>query len=116
MTERARLATSVATSGRAPVDVELLLIQSTRAETLAVLLVPDHVNASYDPRTIHAARQVTLTAEQLARLQPGRAVLRAVANGRSQWLRVPPPVITERAVTIGTAALGLNTSHDPLPN
>ena len=32
--------------------------------------------------------------------QPGNALLRATANGRSQWLRVPPPVIEKRAVDI----------------
>ena len=94
------IAMSVATSGRTPVDVELELIQATHAETLAVLLIRDHRNPSYDPRTIHAATRVVLTREQLARFQPGNALLRATANGRSQWLRVPPPVIEKRAVDI----------------
>jgi len=92
---------AVATSGRAKVDAELELIQAAHAETLAVVLVPDHTNASYDPRTIHAARRVTLTSEQLARFDAGPARLRLTANGRSQWLRVPPPVIREQAVEIG---------------
>ena len=92
---------AVATAGRATVDAELELIQPPHAETLAVLLVPGHTNASYDPRTIHAARQLTLTSEQLGRFHPGAARLRLTANGRSQWLRVPPPVIREQAVTIG---------------
>jgi hypothetical protein len=91
---------SVATSGRTPVDAELELIQPAHAETLAVLLIHDHENASYDPRTIHAAKRVVLTGEQLARFRPGRALLRATGNGRSQWLRVPPPVVKERAVEI----------------
>jgi hypothetical protein len=95
---------SVATSGRTPVDAELELIQSTHAETLAVLLIPDHENASYDPRTIHAAKSVLLTSERLARFQPGPAILRATANGRSQWLRVPPPVVAERSVDMPTVA------------
>lgn len=92
---------SVATSGRTIADVKLELIQQRHAETLAVLLVRTHDNASYDPRTIHATKVVTLTSEQLARFQPGPAMLRATGNGRSQWLRVPPPVITERTVAIG---------------
>jgi len=91
---------AVATSGRAPVDAELELIQAAHAETLAVLLIHDHVNPSYDPRTIHADTHIALTAGQLARFQPGRAILRATANGRSQWLRVPPPVVGERPVLI----------------
>jgi hypothetical protein len=91
---------SVATSGRATVDTELELIQPSHAETLAVLFVRGHENASYDPRTINAAKSVTLTTEQLAHFRPGHAVLRATANGRSQWLRIPPPVIAERSVEI----------------
>jgi hypothetical protein len=97
---------SVATSGRATVDAELELIQSAHAETLAVLIIPGHRTASLDPRTIHARQEVTLTAERLARFTPGRAVLRATANGRSQWLRVPPPVITERPVEIRALGRG----------
>jgi len=92
---------AVATSGRAKVDAELELIQATQVETLAVVLVADHSNASYDPRTIHASHRVTLTSEQLARFHPGPARLRVTANGRSQWLRVPPPVVREQPVDIG---------------
>ena len=94
----------VATSGRATVDAELELIQSARAETLAVVIVRDHTNASYDPRTIHASRRVTLTSDQLVHFHSGPARLRVTANGRSQWLRVPPPVIREQAVEIGDAS------------
>lgn len=92
---------AVATSGRTTVDAALELIQSDHAETLAVLRVPGHTNASYDPRTIHAAQHVTVTSEQLAHFHTGAARLRVTANGRSQWLRVPPPVIREQAVEIG---------------
>jgi hypothetical protein len=81
------------------------LIQSAQTETVAVFRVRDHTNASYDPRTIHAERRVTLTSEQLARFHPGPARLRAIANGRSQWLRVPPPVIREQSVQIGEGGL-----------
>jgi hypothetical protein len=94
---------SLATSGRATIDGAVELIQPAHAETLAVLRVPGHTNASYDPRTIHASQRVTLTSEQLAHFQPGAARLRVTANGRSQWLRVPPPVIREQAVEIGVA-------------
>lgn len=98
------VALAVATSGRATIDGVVELIQSAQAETVAVFRVPGHTNASYDPRTIHAERRVTLTSEQLARFRPGPARLRAIANGRSQWLRVPPPVIRERTVQIGETA------------
>jgi len=95
---------AVATSGRATVDAALALIQPTHVETLAVLRVPGHTNASYDPRTIHATRDVTLTSDQLAHFRPGHATLRVTANGRSQWLHVPPPVIRERAIETGETA------------
>ncbi|HKN67615.1 MAG TPA: hypothetical protein VJW73_15125 [Gemmatimonadaceae bacterium] len=102
---------AVATSGRATIDGVLELIQSAHAETVAVFRIPGHTNASYDPRTIRADRRVTLTSEQLARFNPGPARLRAIANGRSQWLRVPPPVIREQTVQIGETA---GTTPSPL--
>jgi hypothetical protein len=40
----------------------------------------------------------TLTPALLASFAPGPAELRAVAVGRSQWLRVPPPTVA--AVTV----------------
>ena len=107
------VAVSVATSGRATVDAELELIQSTQAETLAVLLVPGHSNASYDPRTIHAAKRVTLTSGQLARFHTGSARLRVTANGRSQWLRVPPPVVTEHVVEIAETTGAIASQRAP---
>ena len=107
------VAVAVATSGRKPVDAELELIQPTHAETLAVLIVRDHTNASYDPRPIHADRRVTLTSEQLAHFRPGPARLRVTANGRSQWLRVPPPVIREQAIEIGEIAGAIASPRVP---
>ena len=110
---------AVATSGRTTIDGVLELIQSARVETVAVFRVRDHTNASYDPRTIHAERRVTLTSEQLARFHPGPARLRAIANGRSQWLRVPPPVIREQTIQIGVlagpAAIALPPATSPTP-
>jgi hypothetical protein len=92
---------NAASSGRVPVDVEVELIQGTRRDTLAVKWIPDHSVPSYDPRTIHASGAVTVTAERLARFAPGPAVLRVTGNGKSQWLRVPPPRVRELAVRIG---------------
>ena len=107
---------AVATSGRATVDAELELIQLMHAETLAVLIVRDHTNASYDPRTIHAARRVTLTSQQLAHFRAGPARLRVTANGRSQWLRVPPPVIREQAIEISETAEVIASPRAPVPS
>lgn len=112
LTHGSAIQLSVASSGRTTVDAELDLVQPTHAETLAVLLIRSHENASLDPRTIHASKRVTLTSDQLAHFQPGAAVLRATANGRSQWLRVPPPVISERVVRI--APPGTTVASQPL--
>jgi hypothetical protein len=91
---------TIATSGRASADAVLELIQPPRTETLTVLFVRGHRNGVYNPFTIHASKTLTLTAEQLTHFQPGPATLRLTGNGRSQWLRIPPPVITERRVAI----------------
>lgn len=95
-----RLGYDVATSGRTPVRVRLLMIQGTRAETLTVGLVRDHENASYDPRTIHASEDVDLSTSMLAGFSGGPAVVRGIAVGGPQWFRTPPPTITEASVLI----------------
>jgi hypothetical protein len=90
----------VASSGRVWVHVDVELRQGQRAETLAVHWIPTHTTPSYDPRTIRGHVELTLTPEQLARLEPGPAVVRATAHGRSQWLRTPPPVVRELGVNV----------------
>jgi hypothetical protein len=92
---------AAASSGRVPVDVEVELIQGSRRDTLAVKWIPDHPVASYDPRTINAAGTVTVTADHLAHFNAGPAILRVTGNGKSQWLRVPPPRVRELPVRIG---------------
>ena len=95
-----RLGYDVATSGRTPVHVRLLLIQGARAETLAVGLVRDHENPSYDPRTIHASGGADLSGAALAGFNEGPVVVRAIATGASQFLRTPPPTIAETSVVL----------------
>jgi hypothetical protein len=90
----------VTTSARTPVDVELELIQGVRSETLKVKLVKDNVNASQDPRPRRAAESVVLSPVLLSRFHAGPALVRATANGRSQWFRVPPPTVRELSVEI----------------
>jgi len=85
----------VATSGRTPVHVRLLMTQGAHAETLAVGLVRDHENPSSDPRTIHASRDVELSAATLAGFDEGPVIVRGIATGASQFLRTPPPTISE---------------------
>jgi hypothetical protein len=88
------------TSGRTTVDVELELLQGTRTEKLGVLHIPGHRDGAMDFRPIHASRTVSVPDSVLRRFERGPAVLRATANGRSQWLRVPPPVIKDLSVTV----------------
>jgi len=38
-------------------------------------------------------------------------VVRATAFGYSQWMRTPPPVASERVVTIEPAAAGYNATR-----
>lgn len=95
-----RLGYDVATSGRTPVHVRLLMIQGARAETLTVGLVRDHENASYDPRTIHASADVDLSAGMLDGFNEGPALIRGIAIGGPQWFRTPPPTIREAQVVL----------------
>jgi hypothetical protein len=88
------------TSGRTTVDVGLELVQGNRARTLTVLHIPGHRDGAMDFRPIRASRTVTVPDSVLRRFEAGPALLRATAHGRSQWLRVPPPVIKELSVTL----------------
>ena len=92
--------TSVVGSGRTQVDVEVDLIQGTHSERLQHLHLTGNNLAFFDPRTQHGSDSVTLTSEILSRFQPGPARLRAVATGREQWTRLPPPTVRELEVEI----------------
>ena len=90
----------VVSSGRASVDVRLEMIQGTHAETLGTHRVPGSGNPAYDPRFHRAQLLVVLTPERIARFEPGAALLRATAIGRSQWLRTPPPTVREASIDL----------------
>ena len=92
--------TSVVSSGRVTVDVEVDLIQGAQSERLIVLQLRGNELGFFDPRTRHGAESATLTAQTLSHFQPGRARLRAVATGRHQWFRLPPPTVRELDVEI----------------
>jgi hypothetical protein len=83
------------------VTVRVELVQGDRRELLATRVIPTHHVPSLDPRTVKAWLVIVLTPEQLARLRPGPAMVRATAVGGPQWLRTPPPTVRERAVRIG---------------
>lgn len=94
------VSTSVVGSGRTIVDVQVDLIQGTHSERLLKLRLPGNDLAFFDPRTQTASETLTLTPEMLARFQPGAARLRAVATGRHQWFRLPPPTVREIEVEV----------------
>jgi hypothetical protein len=82
------------------VDVELLLVQGVRADTLATHRIPKNHNASIDPRWRRDSIIVVLSRPQLAGYDRGPATLRARAIGGPQWLRTPPPLLRESAVQL----------------
>jgi hypothetical protein len=92
--------TAVIGSGRTQVDVEVDLIQGTHSERLQHLHLTGNNLAFFDPRQQHGSDSVTLTSEMLSKFQPGAARLRAVATGREQWTRLPPPTVRELEVEI----------------
>src|SRR5688500_5493627 len=89
------LRADVVSSARVEVTVRIEMMQDAHAETLAVQYVPKNKDAAYDPRSRRASLTVVLTPEMLRRFKPGPVLLRAVARGRSQWLREPPPEVRE---------------------
>ena len=92
--------TSVVGSGRTMVDVDVDLIQGTRSERLLHLHLTGNKPGFFDPRTQHGSVSVILTTETLSKFQPGPARLRAVATGREQWTRLPPPTVREMEVEV----------------
>jgi len=91
---------SVVGSGRTQVDVEVDLIQGTHSERILRVHLTGNNLAFFDPRQQHGSDSVALTAETLSKFQPGPARLRAVATGREQWTRLPPPTVREIDVEI----------------
>ena len=100
LTAGAVVNTSVVGSGRTQVDVDVDLIQGTHSERLQHLHLTGNNLAFFDPRAQHGSDSVVLTSEMLSGFQPGPARLRAVAIGREQWTRLPPPTVRELEVEI----------------
>jgi hypothetical protein len=100
LTEGSVVRTSVVSSGRTACDVVVELIQGAHSETLLKLHNNGNELGFFDPRAQHDSSSVTLTKETLSSFQPGTARLRAVAIGRHQWFRLPPPTVRELDVVI----------------
>jgi len=100
LTDGSVVETSLVSSGRTASDVVVELIQDTHSEKLLKLHLKGNELGFFDPRTQHASDSVKLTPEILTKFQPGGARLRAVAVGRHQWFRLPPPTVREFEVVI----------------
>ena len=96
--------TKVVTYGRSFADVKLELIQGDLEVTLHEQRVTANEFGFYDPRTRKAEFSVNMPPQTLERFAPGSALLRATAVGRHQWMRLPPPVVRELPVEIGSRA------------
>ena len=91
---------AVVGSGRTTIDVRLELVQGTHSETLAVQHLSGNDWASFDPRSTRGSYSVMLTPDLLAHFHNGPAKLQAIATGRRQWTRLPPPEVREITVEI----------------
>lgn len=100
LTDGSLVDTSVVSSGRTTVDVEVELIQDTHSEKLLKMRVHGNELGFFDPRAQHGSTSIKLTSETLSKFQPGPARLRSVAIGRHQWFRLPPATVRELDVVI----------------
>ena len=95
---------AVTTSARTHANARLILQQGSREETLGVRFVRGNeirfAGASLNPLPMRESLYVTVSPGVVDRFRAGPAVLRATAIGASQWMRVPPPTVRERSVTI----------------
>ena len=91
---------TVVSYARVPVDVRIELIQDDHAEIVAVQRVQKNEWALLDPRPREATQTAVLTDDLLARFEGGQAIVRATAIGRSQFGRLPPPLVREVFVNI----------------
>lgn len=93
----------VVSSGRTYVDARVELLQAGRADTLGTMRIAANKASFYDPRPQRAALTVTIPSDALSRFSRGKAVIRAVAEGHSQFLRVPPPTVREAAIFLAAS-------------
>ncbi|HUQ46659.1 MAG TPA: hypothetical protein VM053_00285 [Gemmatimonadaceae bacterium] len=90
----------IVTSGRVSNVAHIELVQGQHIETLVRATLPENKSFFYDPRPQHVALRATLSQEVVSRFAPGRARLRAVVEGRSQFVHIPAPKILEVGITI----------------
>lgn len=94
------ISTNVVSYARGPVDVRLELVQDGQSATIAAMRVRGNEWGLLDPRTQRGSQSIVLTDDVLIQFANGKAIVRAIAIGRPQWGRLPPPLIRERVVSI----------------
>jgi hypothetical protein len=90
----------VVTSGETNNRIRLELIQGPHAGTLLEQRARVSSVSAYDLRLFRYTPTVSITAELLARFQPGPATVRLTAFGGQKLLRTPPARIRELAVRL----------------
>ena len=98
--EGSRIAAKVVTAGRTWVDVTVELDQRGNRARLGKMRVDSNDSFFYDFRPKRAKLDLVVSREMLEGFARGPASLRVIAEGRSQWLRTPPPKIDQIAVTL----------------
>jgi len=93
------ISADVVTAGRTFVEMTIALEQSGKSVVLEKATIPGNKSFFYDFRSKRAHFDIDVTRELLSRFKPGPATLSVIAEGRAQWLRVPPPK-TDRILVI----------------
>jgi hypothetical protein len=100
------IAARFVTSGRTFVSTRIELLQGGHVEQIGSLTVPMNDAFFYDPRSKSRTITTTIPVDVLERFAPGPVTIRAVAEGQSQLLRIPPPKISQATVTLAPGPRG----------
>jgi hypothetical protein len=90
----------VTTSGRIMIDARIELVQGQKIERLAATLIRSNDSFFYDPRPKRATLDAIVPPDALSKFQQGHAAVRIIAEGRMQWLYIPPPKTQTVAVEL----------------
>lgn len=88
------------TSGRTMATLVVELEQGGSAQAVVRSEIRANRWRFWDPRRVYTTESIVLTDRHIAPFSSGPATLRVTGHGRSQWLRVPPPVVREYSVRI----------------
>jgi hypothetical protein len=90
------------TAGRTPVYARIELVQGSHIEVLASTTIPFNEHFFYDFRSKHASMSAAVPADIMSRFAPGPAVIRAIGEGGSQLLSVPPPKMSKTEIQLAS--------------